>query len=669
MRSLILALLSLCLGLPMLHASHKDSLLHLQFHRHYSKRVAYLQKQAMEVAKLSVSSAFDLLDQAMEQAQRDQSHYERAAILLTRGLLTHAHATNPEEHIKGIMALQKVIPIYENLRDYSSAAIVHVELANQYGNLSLNNKALKSYLRALVIYQILENRQAVLPVYQQILPLLIKIGDYDRAEQYAQEGMAYIEREDNPHRTIFLNYLGEIYLFEEDPSIARGYFVQALQRIQQAQKPSRDGVQLPTIYNNLARTYELSASYERALTYLKKAEKLAKERNLFAVQLESYMGQARIYEAQGKIEEAELLLNESIRLARTGHMENKLIELYDQLYRLCRKTGQVDQAFTYLDERDRLRDRNQPEYLAINDIELNLQAKLARNLWELEEEKNRKQRQLNFITVIGLLSFAAFLYYLFVDKKRVNKVLEKQVEDRTRELSHANEELMHLNDELDQFAYKTTHDIRGPVARLLGLCQLALEHEREAAMNYLDLIHQEALKMDDMLHRFLDINNIKHWKYEAQDISLKPLLEGVVNEVKHEKEMASHLAISIQTSDIQQLHIDPRPLRLVCRNLIENAVDFQTSDPHLSPRLSILAFRRGDKLVISFTDNGIGIRQEVVPHIFDMFYRGHTRSQGLGLGLYGAALAAEKMEGEVVYLHDPGRTIFHLIVPFSPKNS
>lgn len=112
---------------------------------------------------------------------------------------------------------------------------------------------------------------------------------------------------------------------------------------------------------------------------------------------------------------------------------------------------------------------------------------------------------------------------------KANLELEKEVEERTVELVEANESLTKVNDELDNFIYKTSHDIRGPLANLKGICNVAMMDVKDKmALDYFDKLDASAARLNAILSRLLIINQINHSILKAEPIDFNAQIEEVL---------------------------------------------------------------------------------------------------------------------------------------------
>lgn len=234
------------------------------------------------------------------------------------------------------------------------------------------------------------------------------------------------------------------------------------------------------------------------------------------------------------------------------------------------------------------------------------------------------------------------------------------------ERKEAEKEIQALIFELDNFVYRASHDLRGPLARLKGLSQVALmEIKDEVSRNYFNLINTSANVLDNTLVRLLSINNLKHTVLEEEKVNIHELIENIV-QIK--KEVIESAGISFENEISEDLYVkaDKNVLRLAIQNILENSIQYRNVDEQHTNNMYIRVSSviENQKLKLIFEDNGIGIEESQVDKIFTIFHRGTEKSEGSGLGLYIAKIAMDKMKGGIrLANHQKSNTVFELILP------
>lgn len=225
------------------------------------------------------------------------------------------------------------------------------------------------------------------------------------------------------------------------------------------------------------------------------------------------------------------------------------------------------------------------------------------------------------------------------------------------------EELKTRNTELDNFVYKVSHDLRAPLSSILGLVNLAkLPGNTDDPMDYINLIGE---KVDRLDHFISDV--LSHSKNLKLDVSVARVnLEEVIAHTFSDLSYlngASDIKRNINIDGID-FFSDPWRVSEILRNLISNAIKYRNLDLRVQSEISIKIRVDNLRADISFTDNGIGISEENLTRVFEMFYRASEQSDGSGIGLYIVKNAVDKLGGKISVQSKAGiGTRFHIILP------
>ena len=248
----------------------------------------------------------------------------------------------------------------------------------------------------------------------------------------------------------------------------------------------------------------------------------------------------------------------------------------------------------------------------------------------------------------------------------LNSVLEERVRERTEELRESNEALMKSNHDLDNFIYKTSHDIRGPLATLQGICNIALMDIKEPmAVDYLQKLSKTAYKLNLILSKLLVINQINNALPLLEDVRLLNLVNGMVDENKMSY-FSKEIKLDVDIPKNLKITSDPDLLKIILGNLINNAFKFHDDSRRVESFIKIRSCIDNDKFIFEIIDNGVGIEESVAHQIFDIFSKTSEIQDTAGLGLYLVKLATEKLEGKIeVKKSDEGNTLFRVTLPLN----
>lgn len=219
------------------------------------------------------------------------------------------------------------------------------------------------------------------------------------------------------------------------------------------------------------------------------------------------------------------------------------------------------------------------------------------------------------------------------------------------------------NKDLNTFIYKVSHDLKGPLASVLGLVNIAkLEVFDSAALNYLNLIDRSTKKLDKTLLDLVELTQIQHGQVQRNDFSLKALAEEVIESLEN-LENFNKINLKVDISSNLKICSDHVVFRSILQNLIINAYKYHNLSQD-SPYVHIFARKHQNLLTLQVEDNGSGIHPTLHKKIFDMFFRGQDTVKGTGLGLFIVKNAVSKLEGNITLKSErPRGSIFTVTIP------
>jgi signal transduction histidine kinase len=202
------------------------------------------------------------------------------------------------------------------------------------------------------------------------------------------------------------------------------------------------------------------------------------------------------------------------------------------------------------------------------------------------------------------------------------------------------------NIELDRFLYSASHDLRAPIASILGLTYLGkLEFHEERARMFMEMIDERIRKLDGVISDILSLSRTRKFDVKLEPLKLDELIEDVVTDIKFNKN-ASAITLEYEPHPSHVFTSDYSQMKIVLRNLIGNAVKYHNPQ-QAYPFIRIRFTRLEDFVEIAVIDNGPGIPEESLPRIFEMFYRASQNTEGTGLGLYIVKEALSRVKGSI----------------------
>ena len=235
--------------------------------------------------------------------------------------------------------------------------------------------------------------------------------------------------------------------------------------------------------------------------------------------------------------------------------------------------------------------------------------------------------------------------------------VQTDITDRKR----TEKELLESNQELDTFFYKASHDLKGPLASVMGIVNLARLEQPDAIMDhYFELIEKSIKRLDQTLIDLIELARTRKGSSKLSHINLHTLVEEILGSLNHTPDY-HRIQFIIYIDPEAEIVTDRVLIRSVLQNLIHNAINY--CNP-ANPTVQITITDNDQGYSIEITDNGPGIPDAVKSRVFEMFYRGNTESTGSGLGLYIVKNALEKMKGSIELKSIVGEgTTFTVCIP------
>ncbi len=217
--------------------------------------------------------------------------------------------------------------------------------------------------------------------------------------------------------------------------------------------------------------------------------------------------------------------------------------------------------------------------------------------------------------------------------------------------------------ELDTFIYRSSHDLKGPLASLQGLLNVAKSEIKDAnTMQYLNLIERSVLHLDTILMDLLNITKITQGSLTIVDINLKEIVTNIISSFENLPEH-QNIEWTLNFDDCPMLQLDKSLINNIFQNLILNAIKYRDKDK-ITSIINIKTTCLENQLIVKIEDNGEGIPDNLQRNVFDMFFRGNTKSTGTGLGLYIVKNAVEKLGGKILLESEAKKgSIFTIYLP------
>lgn len=194
-------------------------------------------------------------------------------------------------------------------------------------------------------------------------------------------------------------------------------------------------------------------------------------------------------------------------------------------------------------------------------------------------------------------------------------------------------QLKKTNKELDSFIYSTSHDLRAPIASILGLINVArIDLKDPKYGEFLRLIEDRVKKLDGVIGDILNLSKVKKTELKYEMVDFNALFADSMSDVKFIDERRK-IEIRYFESPTNRFLGDYSMTKMVLGNLLSNAIKYHCPNKP-DPYIEVQFEKAAGQVSFVVADNGEGIDHKHQPKIFDMFYRASENSQGTGLGLY-----------------------------------
>jgi len=228
-----------------------------------------------------------------------------------------------------------------------------------------------------------------------------------------------------------------------------------------------------------------------------------------------------------------------------------------------------------------------------------------------------------------------------------NQSLQSELVEANKILTETNTELIKHNNELRQFSFSVSHNLRGPVASLLGLIALidqkSIKGENIEIFNH---IQSSTERLDNIIKDLIKIIDIRQDIFQIrQKISLEQEFKSI-HDILEREIYTHHVAFRNDFSQCEEIYSVKPMIHSILYNLISNSIKYRSLDE--APVIEIYSEEQRDQFILTIKDNGLGI--DLNTHrddVFKLYRRFHRHVEGRGLGLYLVKLQCEALGGTV----------------------
>lgn len=588
--------------------------------------------------------------------------------------------------------LNKALEYFHPDRHKSDMAHTEWRIALAYWQRGMYKEGIEHIQKAQILFEEVKDDLNLSRVYNSKGAILWGMANYEKALEFFFNALTINEKEkiNQDQNILIYNNIGLVYFDWNDNENALKYFKRAEASMAESHHPIGDAY----TWLNLGTYYLRTGETEKALDFLMKArDEYHNEKDENGVSLSKIrIGEGHLQ--NGDFSLARLTLEEAIqnsRETRNKHREstayyylakNEMLQerykealdyslksleisengqykelsnmLYEQLAEIHEKLGNHPDALNMLKKAAEVKDDIYKERIAVQYNLMDLTYENEKKAYENERLKrenllNRRTIRYQYLIfiLIGAFMILLVIFYLKLSKKK-------------KELEQAN----HMKDKVFSIV---AHDIRGPVGTLNSMIDILVNEDH--GMNYKDVL---ASYQPIIASSYNMLENLLVWaKSNLGKLETSPVIHPLYKSLNEIIALFSHISGNKGISIISEIpeHIrvyaDKILLQTVLRNIINNAIKFTPRNGEIKIKTQI-----SEKMVIvSVTDNGIGIPQEVQPTILKGYYHspGTNKENGSGLGLMICQELALKIGGEIWFTSTQGKgSTFFISIPVIP---
>ncbi|MGJ8682015.1 PAS domain S-box protein [Paraglaciecola sp.] len=237
----------------------------------------------------------------------------------------------------------------------------------------------------------------------------------------------------------------------------------------------------------------------------------------------------------------------------------------------------------------------------------------------------------------------------------------------------AEDEIKQANAELEEFSYRTSHDLRSPLISSIKLLDLISEavqsNETDKALMAIGMVQTSLTRLEELVKDILTLTKATKLDEEINALNVSEVINQSLSNLSY-MENFDRLDIRLNLNFTNELYAPKSRLILIIENLLSNAIKYQDIGKNDS-YIEISTENVHHKFILKVRDNGLGVPKNQQAKLFQMFKRFHPKTAfGSGLGLYMLQKSVKILDGNVTFFDCDDGSLFEITIPIqlSPEN-
>ncbi|MDO6471647.1 PAS domain S-box protein [Maribacter sp. 1_MG-2023] len=314
--------------------------------------------------------------------------------------------------------------------------------------------------------------------------------------------------------------------------------------------------------------------------------------------------------------------------------QRQVIDANETAYSILETTSKKLIGKTILESKEVFIDLKERERLWKKFID---EGEIINEEYKVELKSGVKKTLIMSIVPLRLKGQISYLINIFDDSKR------KEAEGNLETQFH---ELQKTNSELDSFVYSASHELRAPLTSVLGLIQLIqIENIDPKLFQHLNMMKKSIERLDDFIKDIIEYSRNKHLAIKLDSINFSTLIEHSLESLWY-LENTHKINIQVSVNDKIEFVSDSKRISIILNNFISNAIKYHdVSNNDAVIWIQVKTNKKEAVLIIK--DNGVGIENDQLEKIFEMFYRVSSKVMGSGIGLFIVKEVLSKLNGTI----------------------